>query len=132
MRETIFSQKSRRGSTSAGIIFLVLILLLLASNVFWLSQYYVMRKEADTAKSELKTQEINKKVLGFYQMFVEKVLKSQGEISFETRLKLENSIRDIGDDALLNQWNKFVASKTEPEAQQEVVNLLSLLLGKIS
>ena len=59
------------------------------------------------------------------------MLKAEKEIDFETRLKLENAVRNIGDDEILIQWQKFIESKTEAEAQTGVKNLLDLLVDKI-
>jgi hypothetical protein len=44
---------------------------------------------------------------------------------------LETAVRDLKDEEILNQWQKFVDSKTETEAQKEVKNLLELLINKI-
>ena len=70
-------------------------------------------------------------VLSFAKTFVEKVLAAEGEISFEDRLKLENDVRELNDEEILNQWMMFAESNTEEVAQKEVINLLSLLLEKI-
>jgi CRISPR/Cas system endoribonuclease Cas6 (RAMP superfamily) len=62
---------------------------------------------------------------------IEKVLKAEKEVDFETRLKLENAVREINDKEILNQWIKFTESKTEDEAQNNIKNLLDLLVDKI-
>jgi hypothetical protein len=46
-------------------------------------------------------------------------------------LKLEYAVRDLADGEILKQWNEFVNSKTESEAQEQVKNLLELLVNKI-
>ncbi len=71
-------------------------------------------------------------VLNFIKFFIEKVLKAENEVDFETRLKLKNAVRNLSDEEILNQWNKFVESKTENEAQEEAKNLLEMLINKIS
>lgn len=50
----------------------------------------------------------------------------------ETRLRLENAVRDLNNEQILAQWQKFTTSKTETEAQTQVKNLLELLVNKIS
>jgi len=72
----------------------------------------------------------NEKVIEFLDLFVEKVLKSDQEIDFDTRLSLENSVRATKDEDLIKQWQKFTNSKTENLAQVEVVNLLSIIVNK--
>ncbi len=79
----------------------------------------------------METQEINEKVLEVSKLFIEKVLKAETEVDFETRLKLENAVRNLGDQEIMNQWQKFVNSKTEIQAQIEVKNLLEILVNKI-
>jgi len=113
-------------------VFLVLvILILLAGNVFFWMRYSAVQQELEKAKETLAIQEINEKVLDFSKLFIEKVLKTEGEIDFENRLILENAVRNLGDEEVLNQWQKFTGSQTEAEAQIEVKNLLELLVLKI-
>lgn len=67
----------------------------------------------------------------FTELFVEKVLKTGKEVDFETRLQLENSVRELNNAEILNQWQKFIESKTEADAQIEVRNLLEILIKNI-
>jgi len=62
---------------------------------------------------------------------IEKVLKAETEVDFETRLKLENAVRNLEDKEILARWSKFIESKTEAGAQEEVKNLLEALVNKI-
>ncbi len=79
----------------------------------------------------LTTQEKNEKVLSFLQIFIEKVLKAETEVDFETRLRLETDVRGLDDPEALEQWNKFIESQNESQAQEEVKNLLEILVNKI-
>ena len=110
---------------------LILILILLAGNIFFSVKYFVVQKELGQAQAFLETQKTNDKVLEFTKLFIKEVLSAKTEIDFETRLKLENAVRNLGDEEILAQWQKFVDSKTETGAQGEVKNLLEVLLGKI-
>lgn len=74
---------------------------------------------------------LNRQALDFLRAFVDKVLRANGEVSFNDRLQLENMVRNLKDDAVLAEWNKFVNSQTPAEAQDEVKNLLELLVRKI-
>lgn len=118
--------------TKQKIILIVIILILLAGNVFFGVKYSALQKELKLTQVTLETQKTNEKVLDFTKLFVEKVLKADTEIDFETRLKLENAVRNLNDEEILAQWQKFTESKTETEAQETVKNLLEILVGKIT
>jgi len=112
-------------------ILLIIIFALIASNAFFIVKYFAAQKEFNQVKTIADAKNTNKKVLNFTKLFVEQVLKADGEVDFEMRLKLENAVRDLGDDEILVQWQKFTESQTEEEAQAEVKNLLEMLVGRI-
>ncbi|MBI4837445.1 MAG: hypothetical protein HY813_03535 [Candidatus Portnoybacteria bacterium] len=112
-------------------IILILILILLAGNIFLGVKYISLVKELRQTQAALQTQTTNEKILEFSKLFIKEVLKAETEVSFDTRLKLENAVRNLGDEEILNQWSKFVESKTEVGAQEEVKNLLEILINKI-
>ena len=119
-------------------IILIIILILLAGNVFLGVKYFFLGvkyfsvvKELRQTKTALQTQTTNEKVLEFSKLFIKEVLKAETEVNFDTRLKLENAVKNLGDEAILNQWQKFTESKTEVQAQKEVKNLLEMLMNKI-
>ena len=113
-------------------IFLVIfILILLAGNIFLWQKFSAVQQEFKKTKESLTIQTTNEKVLDFTELFIEKVLKAEGEIDFENRLSLENAVRNLDDEEILAQWQKFTESETEVEAQTEVKNLLEMLVGKI-
>lgn len=113
-------------------LILALMLILFAGNVLlglWVFNSYMDLK---ISKETLKMYSYNEKVLNFTKMFVQKVLKTQGTVPFEDYLKLESAVRDIGDDTILKQWQDFIASESEQQAQDQVKVLLELLVTKIS
>ncbi len=112
-------------------IFIIIILILLAGNVFLGVQYISLTTKLRQTQTVLETQKTNDKVLEFTQLFIAKVLKAKSEVDFETRLKLENAVRNLGDEEILARWSKFIESKTEATAQEEVKNLLEMLVNKI-
>jgi Na+-transporting NADH:ubiquinone oxidoreductase subunit NqrC len=112
-------------------ILIIIILILLAGNIFFGYKYSALQKELEATKAILKTQKTNEEVLEFAKLFIEKVLKAETEVDFETRLKLENAVRNLNDEQILSQWQKFTESKTEADAQTEVKNLLETLVSKI-
>ena len=113
-------------------ILIIIILLLIASNIYFGFKYLNSQRELRSMQSALETQKTNEEVLNFTKFFIEKVLKAEKEVDFETRLKLENTVRNLGDEEILTQWQKFTESKTEAEAQDQVKNLLEMLVNKIS
>lgn len=116
---------------SSSHILIVLVLILLAGGAFLSFKYISLAKELRQAQAFLETQNTNDRVLEFTTLFIDKVLEAETEVDFETRLKLENAVRDLKDNEILVQWQKFIESNTEDEAQKEVKNLLEILIGKI-
>lgn len=118
-----------------SILIVIVFLFFAAGNVFLCVKYFSVQKELAKTSIELAGQKsiknTNEKVLDFAKLFVEKILQAETEVDFETRLKLENSVRDLEDEEILSQWNNFINAQTEEEAQKEVKNLLELLVDKI-
>lgn len=114
------------------LLVIMLVSILLAGNVFFGIEYFTGRAELRRTEALLKTRNTNNKVIKFTKLFVNKVLKAESEVDFETRLRLENAVRDLNNEPILAQWQKFTDSKTETEAQTQVKNLLELLVNKIS
>ena len=112
-------------------IVFVLILVLLAGNLFGGVKYFSVAKELRQTQTAMETQKTNDKILEFTKLFIEKVLKAETEVDFETRLKLENAVRNLEDEDIVLQWQKFTESKTEDEAQKNVKSLLETLVCKI-
>ncbi len=109
----------------------LIILILLLTAFFFVSKYFSLQKELKETKTLLEAQKINEKTLEFAKFFTEKVLKAEKEVDFETRLKLENAVRNLNDEEILSQWQKFTESQTEIEAQNNVKDLLEMLVNKI-
>ena len=118
--------------TKQKLVAIIIVLLLIAANVFFALKYMQAQKESDQYKADLSRTDANFPIIEFNQLFVDKVLRSEGEVSFETRLELENKVRNLNDMPMLDQWNKFVNAKDEAEAQKEVKKLLSLLAQRMN
>lgn len=110
----------------------VIVVILLATSILFGAGYFSIQKELEETKDIVKEQQINVKVISFTSLFIEKVLKAEGEVSFEDRLSLENSVRELEDEEILNLWQRFVDSETEDGAQAGVKDLLEILIAKIS
>lgn len=112
-------------------ILTIIILISIGSNAYFGFSYFETQKNLEQNQVAIETQKINKKVLAFTNLFIKDVLQANSEIDFDTRLSLENLVRDLNDQAILDQWQKFTEAKTPTQAQLEVKNLLEMLIGKI-
>ena len=113
------------------VFLIILIGILLIGNVFFGLNYFTSAKELREAKSTESKMEVNEKVLNFASLFVKKVLQADTEVDFETRLSLENAVRDLKDEEIMREWQDFTGSKTEADAQDSVKKLLGILINKI-
>lgn len=109
-----------------------IIALLLLIDVICVDQYFNYLERVKIAQNVLATCQHNEKIINFTKMFVSKILKAEGEVSFEDRLVLENAVRDINSKPIFDQWQKFVNAKNEIEAQIELKTLLELLINKVN
>ena len=110
-----------------------LIILILAGALIVLGvQYYIQRQNLIAAQNTVKTYQYDQKVLDFTKLFITKVLKADGTVSFDDRLALENAVRNINDKTIFDQWENFINAKTALDAQIQVKNLLEMLVDKIS
>jgi len=126
------SSSSRRATGPAGNIktgwrglILAVILVLLVGGLIKTSADLV------AARNTLKQQSLNSAVLDFHAFFIQAVLQAEGEIDFETRLKLEGAVRDLNDPEILTAWNTFVKAPNDRDAQIAIKNLLALLVDKV-
>ncbi len=115
---------------SKAIIFAALILLIIAA-LYFAMQYKTAESNLRTLQANFEAQKTNENIIVFLKTFIGKVLKAEKEVDFETRLNLENQVRGLKDPTILAQWERFTASKTEAEAQNNVKELLELLASKI-
>lgn len=101
----------------------IIALISLAANVYIFMQFVSMRDAYNNQKA-------NAKVLDFRNMFSEKILLATGEVDFDTRLTLETAVRELKDQEIFNQWEKFTKCQTKEAATTEAKNLLKLLIKK--
>jgi len=115
-------------------VVIILIVVLLLGNIYFFKKYSNTKKELGQIKPEIiheSDKDVNIAILDFFKFFIGKVLESEGEVDFETRLDLENAVRDLHDEEILEQWKKFTTSENEEGSQEEVRNLMKLLISKI-
>ncbi len=113
------------------VLLAVMFIALLAGNIFFGLSYLAKQKELEGTQIVISTQRYNAMMLNFAKMFIKRVLKADKEVDFETRLKLENAVRDLKDDQVLQLWQQFVNSKDEVEAQKNVKDLLDTIMDKV-
>lgn len=109
----------------------IIILLLIIGNAFFAYNYFNTKKELSEIKSGQNAAQVNTKVIDFATLFIKKVLQADKEVDFETRLALENAVRELNDEEIMAEWQNFVGSKTEAVAQASVKKLLEILITKI-
>jgi len=108
------------------IIILIAVILVVLVALFFGAKYFLNSKNQITIGCS-----VNKNILAFEKLFIEKVLEAKGEIPYEDRLNLEYSVAEINDQDITNGWQSFLASTTEVQAQQNVIALLKLFTEKI-
>ena len=113
------------------LVLIILIGILVIGNVFFIARCILSQREIKEKQQELEEKKTDLKVLNFLSLFIDKVLKASGEVSFDDRLKLENSVRELQDEEVLTQWESFTGAATETQVQQEVKNLLEMLVKKV-
>ncbi len=109
-----------------------LMLVLVGLNIFFSIQYTqnMKRDDAKQAEEALKTED-RIRTSKFMKLFIDKVLGTNGTITFEDRVKLESDIRALGDEAIVKQWEAFVASTDSESAQKNAVLLMSILMNRM-
>lgn len=117
--------------TKNRLVLIIFIGALVIGNAFFIPNYFFAIKELKEIKSTENKVELNTKVVNFTSMFIKKVLQAEKEVDFETRLSLENAVRDLKDEQIMSEWQNFIGSKTEIEAQNSVKKLLGILISKI-
>lgn len=111
---------------------LVIITGLVGVVILFIGQWYIYYKDIQATKNLLSIYQTNQKVVDFTKLFIAKVIKAKSDVSFEDRLKLENAVRDINDQKIFNQWQKFTEAKDPVQAQEEAKNLLEILANKVT
>ena len=109
----------------------LIIIILLSANLFLGVKYFNTNQELKETKAITAAQEEKTKFTEFNKTFINEVLQTKTEVNYDTRLKLDEMIKDINDQELTAQWQRFTDSKTEQEAQDETVKLLGLVAERM-
>ncbi|MDP2629574.1 MAG: hypothetical protein Q8P45_02635 [Candidatus Harrisonbacteria bacterium] len=120
-----------RHVTAIDIAAAIVILILVMSNVYFALQVDQLRHELKVQTINQQHQKTSTAVVDFMDFFIDRVLRAEGDIDFETRLKLESDVRQLEDEEILIRWQNFTSSQSEPEAQAAVKELLGILINRI-
>ncbi len=110
----------------------IVIGIMAAAAIFFGWKYWDTTQELRLWRLNTNIETHNQRALDFTSVFIKQVLKSDTEVNFDTRLKLENMVREIGDEKVLAQWQAFVNSPNESDAQRNVKELLDVLIDKVN
>ena len=106
----------------------LLLLVLLAGNLFFSIQYIYSIKADQAPKIDQGAQDvIHIKNSNFLKLFINKVIKANGTVTYEDRVQLENDVRQIHNPELTAQWELFVGSKDPKKAEQAASDLMLIL-----
>lgn len=114
------------------LLLLLLILVGVGAVGFFAWRYQMLASDLQAAQSVAQTQRVNYEAARFLRIFVREVLMAKGEVSFDTRLNLENMVRNMNDNEVLVAWQKFTGSRDEVIAQNNVKELLNLLADRVA
>jgi len=109
---------------SALMVFLVIV------NIILWSAYSSRGLELQKVQNMIANIEHSRSILSFQKLFVDKVLKSDGMVDYDTRRELEQAVGKTNDDVVILAWNAFLSAKTEDEGQVKVKELLSVLADR--
>ena len=106
----------------------LLMLILLAGNLYFSVQYIYNLKNSAIPVVDTSAAEVTKiKNANFLKLFIDKVIKSNGTVTYEDRVQLENDVRQIHNQALTDQWTLFVNSKDPKKAEAAAADLMVML-----
>lgn len=111
-------------------IIIIVVGVLLIGNIYFMMETYSLSQALTRSEANISYVQKNEKIINFTKFFIDKVLNAEGEVDFNTRLQLENDVRNLKDDEVLSLWQKFTESKTDNQAAQSVKNLLKVLMEK--
>ena len=109
-----------------------LVLALVMGCIFLGWQYLAQKNEILKLQKKVVAAQTNAKVVDFLNLFIDKVLRSNTEVSFDDRLKLENAVRALNDPVILAKWEQFTNGTSVDQIQQGVKDLLQVLIKKIT
>jgi len=118
-------------SRQKKLILTLVFVFLLFGVISFGARCYFLDAEVKALNQQLENRNGKAKIVSFLNLFIEKVLQTSEDISFEDRLKLENAVRDINDPEILSLWEAFTKAETAEQVQVLCKNLLEALAKKL-
>ena len=100
-------------------------LVLVAGNIF-LSVQYIENIQQQSNQTNTQTTD---RFLAIHALkdFIDTVLSTNGTVSYDDRVRLENDMIQVKDPTLSTEWTAFVNSPDSATAQQNAVKVMSTL-----
>ncbi len=115
-----------------NIFALILIVILLAGNVYFSMQYASVNKQLQQIKNQTAlSTSVNTQAYIVLKEYLNVVLNSQASASSDDRVKLENDLRQLKDAGITSGWEAFIGSKDSKTSQANALNLIMLLENKM-
>lgn len=106
----------------------VLMVLLVCMNRYFSINYISnIKLNAERDARVLVSSESSAKIAIALKDFINIVIANDGEIQYSDRVKLENSIVQINNPILNEQWKLFVNSESSVEAQKNAIKVMTTL-----
>lgn len=106
----------------------VLMVLLVCMNIYFSINYISnIKLNAERDARVLVSSESSAKIAIALKDFINIVIANDGEIQYSDRVKLENSIVQINNPILNEQWKLFVNSESSVEAQKNAIKVMTTL-----
>lgn len=106
----------------------VLMVLLVCMNIYFSINYISnIKLNAERDARVLVSSESSAKIARALKDFINIVIANDGEIQYSDRVKLENSIVQINNPILNEQWKLFVNSESSVEAQKNAIKVMTTL-----
>lgn len=106
----------------------ILMILLVCMNIYFSINYVSnIKLNAERDARVQVSSESSVKIALALKEFINIVIANDGEIQYSDRVKLENSILQIDNPILNDQWNKFVNSESSAEAQRNAIKVMTTL-----
>ena len=113
-------------------ILTAVVVVLTLFSAYLSTQYFFDKAQIKKDNQIIKAQTKNENITAFTQLLIDKVLSGQAMVSFDDRLQLENAVRNLNDQEIFDQWQKFVKAGTTQDGQRNLTLLLKLLIAKAS
>lgn len=109
----------------------IVIAVLAVATLFLGAQYFEQRSTIQELQAQTVQAEDQNNTEEFLKLFVDKVLGTNGEVSFDDRLKLETEVRELNNESILDAWNAFVGSETSFDAQNNLRALITVTVENL-